>query len=373
MNFNMKQRFWIATLITLVPHVAVSQVTFSISGSVTSSETNEPITGAQIFINGSTIGTLSDEDGRFVLDKISAGIHELVVRFLGFESASKEINTDNLNDEYRFILKEKIYELEELTVKPNPIARKQNMKTFREKFIGVGPFSENTLIKNEEQINFEYNIKEKTLIAFAYDRLEIENKDLGYNIFFYLDHFLVDFENGISTFYGQTLFVPKTSKRKRTRNKWETNRINAYKGSFQHFTNSLINNTIKENRFVIKGERRDSTGVYVSRNEVDIPDFFQKVDSSTYKFHYVNFLNVTYENEYEDMSYLYSIANLLDENPRLLPYFQKSSVLLGADSVLVDQSGYIYDPAAILFDGYWGFEKVSDMLPLDYAMPATKK
>jgi len=343
-----------------------AQREFSISGSVKSKSTLSVIPGAQLFLNGSTIGTLADGDGKFVLSGIPEGTHEIVVQNLGYESASRIINTANLDSEYSFFLNEKVYNLDEITVKPNTQDWLYNFQQFQKEFIGVGPFSKNTEIVNEEVVNFNFEIEERTLNAYAFERIEIVNKDLGYRIFFYLEDFKIDYKNGTTFFYGQTLFEEMTSKRKRTLKKWSENRKKAYMGSFTHFTSSLIDQNVSENGFVIKGEKRESKARYVSKDTVDHKLVFSKIDSTYYEFRFINFLNVSYKNEYEDMTYLYSIAKLHDSSPRLLPDYQNSSVTLLSDSVLVDKSGFILNPTSILFDGYWGFEKLSDMLPLTY-------
>lgn len=343
-----------------------AQNSYSVTGSVKSKTDQDPIAGAQIFLNGSTIGTLSDGDGNFILSGIPSGTHELIVQSLGFESARTLISTDELSLEYSFVLDEKVYSLDEITVKPNSQDWKYNFEQFRKTFIGEGPFSKGTIIKNEGVINFDFNNENRILNAFAYERIEIENKDLGYRIFFYLEDFQINYKMGTTFFYGQTFFEEMSSRRQRTRNKWKENREKAYLGSFTHFTNSLIEKEIEKNGFEVRAEQREKKARYLSKDTVTQSQFFHQVDTTYYEYSFINFLNVTYKNEYEDMTYLYSSAKPFDSNPRLLPDFQNSSVTLISDSVLVDKSGFILDPTSILFDGYWGFEKLSDMLPLTY-------
>jgi hypothetical protein len=347
-----------------------AQTEYSISGTVKSQVDLDPIAGAQIFLNGSTIGTLSDGDGHFTLSGIPEGAHDLIVQSLGFESVTSLIRTDQLEDQYSFVMKEKVYNLDEITVKPNSQDWKYNFEQFRKMFIGVGPFSKNTKIKNKEVVNFDFDLDNRTLNAFAYETIEVENKDLGYRIFFFLESFEIDYKSGRFFFYGQTFFEEMSSRRKKTRNKWKENREKAYLGSFAHFTKSLIDQKIVENGFVVKAEKRDDDARYLYTDTVPQSQFFHQVDSSYYEYNFVNFLNITYKNEYEDITYLYSIAKPFDSNPRLLSDYQNSSITLISDSVLVDRSGFILDPTSILFDGYWAFEKLSDMLPLTYEIPA---
>lgn len=367
MLFNFK-RALLLFLILLFTDSVSAQAIYSVSGSVKNDSDLSPIAGAQIFLNGSTIGTLSDSDGNFILSDIPEGTHILIVRNLGYKSIELLINTDELETNYSLLLRETVYNLDEVVVKPNTEDWKYNFEQFQKIFIGDGPFSENTKIKNEEVLNFDFNIEKRTLNAFAYERLVIENKDLGYTIFFYLESFEIDYKAGTNFFYGQTFFEEMSSGRRRTRNKWKENRKKAYLGSFTHFTNSLIDQKAAENGFEIKAEQRDKKARYISKDTIPQSLFFHQVDSTHYEYSFINFLNVTYKNEYEDMSYLYFIAKPFDSNPRLLPDFQNSSVTLLADSVLVEKSGFILNPTLIRFDGYWGFERMSDMLPLTYEL-----
>lgn len=339
-----------------------------IRGVVLQQETQEPIPGAQVFINGTTLGTLSDSLGNFILKDVPIGIVEVVVRVLGFEYVSFKVNTNSIETEYRVELREKVYELDQITVSPDPEEWKINFEQFRKVFIGQGPFSDETKIKNKEDLNFEYDVKQNKLIAFAYDKLIIENKALGYEIYFYLENFQIDFTNRTNTFSGQTQFIPLKSRRKRTQRRWEANRELAYKGSFLHFSQSLIANRSVDEGFVVKWEKREDKARYITRDTIATETYFQKVEQEEYLFRFDNFINVQFMGEFEDPSYLRSIASVFDSNPRTLVDYQVSSVTLLADSVRMDKNAYIYNPTDLLFDGYWSFESVSDMLPLDYSM-----
>jgi hypothetical protein len=48
------------------------------------------------------------------------------------------------------------------------------------------------------------------------------------------------------------------------------------------------------------------------------------------------------------------------------PTYQTSVISLNTESVLLEEMGNIIEPLAMLFEGYWSWEKIGDMLPLDY-------
>lgn len=54
------------------------------------------------------------------------------------------------------------------------------------------------------------------------------------------------------------------------------------------------------------------------------------------------------------------------------PSYQTSVIYLQTDEVLLEPNGNIVEPLHVFFEGYWGWEKLGDMLPLDY-QPAAEK
>jgi iron complex outermembrane recepter protein len=61
-----------------------------ISGKIYSAE-NEPLPGASIIIEGTTIGTISDVNGFFLLNNLKTGNYQLKVSFIGYQSYSTNV------------------------------------------------------------------------------------------------------------------------------------------------------------------------------------------------------------------------------------------------------------------------------------------
>lgn len=55
-----------------------------ITGRVVSTQTDEPLPSVQVFLGGGRPGTLTDLDGRYLLLRIPAGTHEVVVQLIGY-------------------------------------------------------------------------------------------------------------------------------------------------------------------------------------------------------------------------------------------------------------------------------------------------
>ncbi len=71
------------------------------------------------------------------------------------------------------------------------------------------------------------------------------------------------------------------------------------------------------------------------------------------------------------MAVLYNRAGpeqaYLKFDPNAKKDFRVSTINLNADaSIFIERNGYYYEQADFIINGYWGFEKVGNMLPYDY-------
>jgi TonB-linked SusC/RagA family outer membrane protein len=90
----MKKAKWaIAALvaIALMPGAIWAQQRGSVTGAVVDQTTQRPIAGAQVVVNGTMLGTMTNQDGRYLLPNVPAGTHEVRVLFLGYATASKSV------------------------------------------------------------------------------------------------------------------------------------------------------------------------------------------------------------------------------------------------------------------------------------------
>lgn len=81
-------------LIFLFCGIAAFGQTYSISGKVLNNQKHEGIGYATVFIEGSSIGTITDEKGIFVLDNLSEGNYSLKVQCLGFADKKETVKVD---------------------------------------------------------------------------------------------------------------------------------------------------------------------------------------------------------------------------------------------------------------------------------------
>jgi len=98
-----------------------------IEGRIFNTTTNEPVEFASIVIWGTTIGSVSDLDGRFLFTGVKPGYVELRATSVGFKQYVSEpilvTNANRVNIEIP--LEETVIEIDEITVKVSPFRKKE--------------------------------------------------------------------------------------------------------------------------------------------------------------------------------------------------------------------------------------------------------
>ncbi len=115
----MKKRIFL--IVSLLMPLLIFAQTGTIKGKVFNSRTNEPIEFANILIQGTTIGSTSDLDGKYIFTGIKPGFYRLVVSFVGFEtSISSEIQVQGNQTVFLDIpVQESSVQIKEVVVRQN--------------------------------------------------------------------------------------------------------------------------------------------------------------------------------------------------------------------------------------------------------------
>lgn len=384
--------FLVVILLTAILPLT-TEAQYVISGTVYD-ETETTVPGAHVFLNGTTYGTLTDKDGSFKLEDVPDGVYQLVVKFLGYKDFFLQINIVSDPAPLKISLEEDVYDLEEITVVSDRKEWERQFEIFQEHFLGTSRNAKNSEILNPEVLSFDEAPDSGILTAEAEESLRIRNDALGYRIEFYLKHFSFDPRNDVSSYYGYPIFTEMSSNRRRKNRRWNRNREETYKGSFEHFVSTLIAGTYDENGYEIRAEMRktqeelDQGDVqpseigasydqqkligggarYLSRNTIRVADIFSRVDDQTYELRFVNFLNVTYTKEKESYEYRKWNEGMMAERNPEVTFPQNSILTLTSDSLLIHKSGYIYDPTNYMVGGYWAFQRLADLIPINFKL-----
>ena len=81
---------FIAGLALLFFQSAAAQTTGKISGTVMDQSTREPAIGANVFLEGTALGTTVSMDGSFFIINVPPGGYTLVVQMIGYETVRIE-------------------------------------------------------------------------------------------------------------------------------------------------------------------------------------------------------------------------------------------------------------------------------------------
>lgn len=395
-----------------------------IAGAVVDTRTKKPLAGASIYLDHTTLGTTSAEDGAFVLNDIPSGNYHLIVSYIGYNPVSVSV-TAAYHPRFKIELYPLSEQLSEVVV-TGDAHWKAYFSLFKIFYIGRDENARECTIENPEALSFQYNDSTYTLIGETDKPLIIDNRALGYKISVDLNYFAHYANAGRTSYAGYTHFQEMTPADGNEQAKWESNRKKAYYGSLTHFMRSLVNNRVKKEGFVVKklvkaksnpshhyvlqrwqGDEFKSSDTIVTMrwNGRDYSpedtaltrfDIFPMNDSdrtipaNSYQWGRKMGYNVLYPGEISRDSIVNATADEGNEklsfrnslfitykNRKIYqdfwgygnafrPSFETSILTMVVPGTFVDRHGNLADPLAVISEGYWSTLRVADQLPFDY-------
>jgi hypothetical protein len=356
------------------------------------------IVGATIFLSKTRHITRTDEGGKFILNGLEPGKYEIAVKMLGFDPYVKDVFIQNSAVEINVILKENNITLNPVIIKGGPSNpfRQEYLTLFKEHFIGESFNSLECEIMNPEVLNLRYNKRKDVLEASSEAFITINNYSLGYRVNFLLTDFELDLKSNILIYMGAPYFEEMGGSLEQLE-QWELNRMNTYNGSARHFFKALFNSSAEEEGFLLypvpkKQVLKRLTRAYNERQVLQIAPvktdaIFVTVNENIKEWHTntpgqtntgsagrnsssdANVFFVVYTKESEPMQFIVSGRHIpFPIDKRLSARSQISTIQPLLNKVTIDKNGS-FAPNSFLFKGYWTWENVSDMLPLDYSPP----
>jgi len=360
----------------------------SLPGSVKDSATGKPLVGVSVFLNSTSKGTITRNDGSFLLTGIPPGRYQLIISAIGYQTFVTEITTRNLPPSLKVSLHNKASELEAVTVEPYlKDGWKKWGKFFLDNFVGTTDNASSCSIKNKEVLRFHYYLKSRRLSVTAVEPLIIENKALGYDLEYRLESFACDFSTNIISYFGYPFFREMTADNSDRQQRWERNRRLAYLGSQMHFMRSLYKGRLQQDGFIVEHEiqvpniekervqslftpnvtKTDSIPIDTLHHYWAMlrePDFFiQKVKS------YDSL--VTINPDQTRSFYFTGDFTVIFGNGHLgIPYNESSLELMYPTQIGIEENGAYYPPQTLLSKGHWSItEKIANLVPRDYYPP----
>ncbi|MBO0938152.1 carboxypeptidase-like regulatory domain-containing protein [Fibrella sp. HMF5335] len=349
-----------------------------LKGRVVNAANEQPVPFCSVFLANTTKGTTADENGNFTLTNLPDGRYDLVASSVGFETVAAPIQTKQTAP-LLIKMNANATQLAEVQVKANRGPEwLANLEQFTKLFIGTSKNARDCKILNTNALWFEDKPDSLMLVGGAREPLEIENSALGYRIHYVLTQFVYDYGSRYVSYLGYPVFEAMTARSNAQEKRWQKSRRDAFSGSSMHFMRALYAGMTEQQGFVIQRiiERKDSTKtrltnrVKTDRYLIKDPlpgSFLLDTDSSSAQLARVQFDNlvqVTYRLEKEAPEY--RNEHSFQQASTFAPPPQTSIMRLVQPYVLIEANGNYYNPLGIVFEGYWGWEKIADMLPFTY-------
>ena len=314
-----------------------------LQGRVIDEETQEPLIGASVYFEGSSIGTLSDENGYFDLDAEGQINATLIISYIGY--ATVTLSEPTFEKSIRITMLPKAEQLAGIVLTNDPFSREEKLKAFKLEFLGESKAAKNSFIKNEDDIELHFSTKENSLTAYSDKLILIHNDYLGYIIKFDLQDFKIAFREQslrrgdnvkYTTIHGFSRFtnMPNTNNQEIVER-----RVRSFYASPAHFLQTLWKNNFDDQRFTIRknGKKITSNNLFkrIPSSKLGLKKF--RPEKSKLSIKYVG--AATYRSTIEVT------------NPLIFT---------------VDPNGNCSPCKHLVFGGYMGRLRMADALPMDY-------
>lgn len=399
-------KFFYGFCFLLLGYVSNSQKL--VKGVVLDAQKNTPIPNVSVFLNTTSIGTVTNENGNFSLT-IPNGKNELIASSIGYETNAQTISSTDASFFITIKLQLKTEVMETVVIEPyEKDGWRKWGRFFIESFIGTSDLAKDCRIKNTGVIKFRHSKTNKVLSAFADEPLIIENRALGYTIRYQMETFQYDFKTSYLLYAGYPFFQPMKGNSGRQK-RWENKRSEVYAGSIMHFMRAVYRNKTAEEGFEINPlkkipntEKQRVKSAYYSNTQTvnqgngrtiissinqDTANYYSKVmqqsdyidvlekipltgdsiayaiDSTTAGLDFKNYLLITYKKKFVPKEYLQQV-------PKAGGAMTSQVTLINNKPIEIQANGSYFNPVDLLGLGYWTWsEKIATLLPFDYVPP----
>jgi hypothetical protein len=356
----MKHLFFCSILLGFSAVAFCQQNYFTVSGKVIDEKSRQPMAGASVFCQNTTVGTTCDSAGNFTLHLKNGG-YDLVVSYTGYET--RMIRISNGSDENKAMtieIKEQDKSMAEVVVAGSAEVLDgwdKYGQFFLYNFLGTTPNADQCSLENKEVLKFYFYKKRNKLKVRAKEDLVVINNALGYKIKYQLDSFVYEYNNNIGSYTGYPLFeeLPGTDAQQET---WKKNRFRSYIGSRLHFMRSWYDSTLKDEGFSIELQDSADNSKFTSLNDLYDPRIYS-VDSGDVAINLKGRMRVSYSGQVPNKKYL--TINNFPLSAKL-----QISALDIVDGFVIEENGYFYEQSEVTNMGYWAWKKLAELLPYDY-------
>lgn len=339
----------------------------TISGKVVDAKTEEALPFANVFINNTTIGAVTDKNGYFTLLAYKeVDNYEVVFSFVGYETQKiKVTTTDNLYSLGTVLMKPAETEL--TTVEITSKRDKQwesDLKKFKKIFLGNDKQAAACMIINPWVIDFPKDEAGNRFLAKASAPIGIENNALGYRIIFYLTNFQYDSKG--YAIAGNARFSELKSYDENERAAWEKNRVQSYRQSTHFFFKTIIDRRLQAEGFNVY---KDAT--YISDAITRSANFYADLGKSVLPYDTTSLAVPgkqpgTFKISIRDRIEVHNAKIKATDRIYQDIFGSVSWISLRNNSIIVNENGFPHRPEEVIVSGDLSKGRIANMLPLNY-------
>lgn len=344
-----------------------------IKGKVLNNKSNLPVVNASVYFNNTSIGTVTNNNGEFILITGSIYTGELIISSVGYQPLSYPVNNrDADKSTYTFKLDIKESVLKDILI-INHATRMEWLKMFKENFLGVTEEGNSCRIENLNDIYFIAGKNKNIIYAYADTPLVITNSLLGYQISFDLIEFSYDKENRQTYFTGYNRYTEMGDKKR-----WIKRRKQNYFGSTMHFYRSLVNKSLEVEGYTIfeitKLPQNTDSATVIPPSHIQAINFSVASPIAASQILFID----TITNNYF-IACPNQIMVQYNKIPHSTYYLTQKGFFAGvehfgftafinllSDKVELNTQGIISNPLQVMYTGFWMYEKMGNQLPFNY-------
>ncbi|MFK8165608.1 MAG: carboxypeptidase-like regulatory domain-containing protein [Lewinella sp.] len=359
----------------------------NLSGTLIDSVSGEPVAFATVYLDGTSKGEVTGDDGSFSLSDVALPA-TLVVSHLNYVNQTLRVTNAAAPLSIQLSPREEVLAGVEITDRN---LREKTLAEFKLLLLGTDEWGKKTTLRNDEVIRFDRDYVEKTVMVRSKNRrnyllkrdndyarwsedstkyyfenatnlkavtvapLEIEVPHLAYVLRMDLNQFVAQYAEGRRAYLGTFFFADaKTLKSRHLRN-----RQRAYLGSAMHFARSLMSNSLGTNGFKVVEVIKDRRTKEETLLDIDLEVHLHQVNEKTWELRGLKGRN-------------FAVLYYGDGKHRPLPPWKwkrvqpvQSSFSVDADRCVLLAGGAFGD-SSIAFAGDMGTRGLAWLLPVDY-------
>lgn len=330
----------------------------TLQGIIVDRNDKTPIQGVSVFFDGTSLYTITDEQGRFSLPVKQKINTSLMVSHLSYQTQAFPYPYTDLPDS--LMMEEKAVTFKPIVVSMEIFGRKQKLNVFRRHFLGETLAGKSCRILNEDDIQLTYDVNDNILYATCDNPIIVYNTYLQYTVSYNLERFYTQYTrktlndaymvryhiSGSSSFIDESPGDTTILKR----------RNRTYERSYASFFYDLVHGKINLN---------DTSSLFRAFGKnfkpLKIDQALPIRDSLNLHAVYVSLPRDTqYDTVSRDGQKIYG---------QILATFKKyvrSDITFFKPFFLLDDYGNFDNRSGIFFDGDMARQRIGDMLPRDF-------